>query len=97
VNHFNVQYGPNFFVFLNTCFYFPGLPVSLAQNKFDENYDLKWGPSLTFLFRMLFSLLIVAAVCFAFPIVDNESALLGFTVLLGMVTWTAHGTSAPGE
>jgi hypothetical protein len=95
VNYFNTSYGHNFFVFLNTCFYAPGLPISIIQNKADETFDKYYGHKRTFLVRMAVSLVTIAIICFAFPRINTKNATLGLAAALGTVTWTAHGAFMP--
>jgi len=49
--YFEVLFGPNSFVYLNCAVFLPLLPVSLAQAKFDEAYDLLYQTRVTFLVR----------------------------------------------
>ena len=67
IDYYNYRFGPDFFVYLNTAFYLPGLPVSSLQLLWDEQYDLRYGISKLFPFRMSLSLVAMAATMFAFP------------------------------
>ena len=95
ITHFTALYGPNFFVYLNTAFYAPGLPISSLQNRLDEAYDARWGHECTFFFRMTFSLSIIAIICVFYPTVTDQLTLFILTTVLGAVTWTAHGSFVP--
>eukprot|EP00518_Triparma_eleuthera_P018358 CAMPEP_0197563174 /NCGR_PEP_ID=MMETSP1320-20131121/28249_1 /TAXON_ID=91990 /ORGANISM="Bolidomonas sp., Strain RCC2347" /LENGTH=470 /DNA_ID=CAMNT_0043124963 /DNA_START=188 /DNA_END=1597 /DNA_ORIENTATION=+ len=94
IDYYNYRFGPDFFVYLNTAFYLPGLPVSSLQLLWDEQYDLRYGISRLFPFRMMFSLVSMAVTMFAFPNANRDFLLL-LTALLGIFTWTAHGTLTP--
>jgi hypothetical protein len=85
------KYGQNYFVWLNCAFYFPGLPISVLQFQLDKVYDLRWGSRGTFLFRIGFCQLTIVGICLALPYCAKY-ATLALIGLLGVVTWSAHGT-----
>eukprot|EP00567_Pseudictyota_dubia_P014667 CAMPEP_0197459226 /NCGR_PEP_ID=MMETSP1175-20131217/50829_1 /TAXON_ID=1003142 /ORGANISM="Triceratium dubium, Strain CCMP147" /LENGTH=131 /DNA_ID=CAMNT_0042994041 /DNA_START=47 /DNA_END=438 /DNA_ORIENTATION=+ len=49
--YFKAEYGPASFVYLNLAVFFPLLPVSVAQAKWDHEHDIQYGSGATFLFR----------------------------------------------
>ena len=49
--YFKLLYGVNSFVYLNLAVYLPLLPVSLAQARWDQYYDVQYQSRRTFLVR----------------------------------------------
>ncbi|GMI40149.1 hypothetical protein TeGR_g3029 [Tetraparma gracilis] len=82
---------PRFFTWMNVAFYLPGLPVSLLQFSLDERFDLSYGSRQVFLFRILVCLFSIIAICFLLPSASDSQTLI-LCSLLGVVTWSAHGT-----
>ena len=49
--YFKLVYGPNSFVHLNLAVYLPLLPISLAQAKWDQQFDQQYDTQTAFLVR----------------------------------------------
>jgi hypothetical protein len=49
--YFMMQYGANSYVYLNVAVYFPFVPISLAQARWDQNMDKIYGSVRTFISR----------------------------------------------
>ncbi|GMH80909.1 hypothetical protein TL16_g08745 [Triparma laevis f. inornata] len=88
------KYGCNYFVWLNTAFYLPGLPISFMQLSNDSHWDRKYGIKNTFLCRMTLALMVCTAVMFSFPFCERNQILI-LTTLLGVFAWSGHGTLTP--
>jgi len=52
IDYYNALHGPLFFLYLNTAFYAPGLPISYFQMVFDQKYDARYGAGRTWAFRI---------------------------------------------
>eukprot|EP00550_Attheya_septentrionalis_P013443 CAMPEP_0198301824 /NCGR_PEP_ID=MMETSP1449-20131203/53051_1 /TAXON_ID=420275 /ORGANISM="Attheya septentrionalis, Strain CCMP2084" /LENGTH=358 /DNA_ID=CAMNT_0044003991 /DNA_START=124 /DNA_END=1197 /DNA_ORIENTATION=+ len=49
--YFMMQYGANSYVYLNVAVYFPFVPISLAQARWDQNMDKIYGSVRTYISR----------------------------------------------
>ncbi|GMH47220.1 hypothetical protein TrRE_jg2696 [Triparma retinervis] len=92
IDYYNVRYGPLFFLFLNTSFYAPGLPISILQHRLDQIYDQYYGASTTWFFRVVGSMFILLICSLLLPHTSEPREIAGIVLLVGVSTWTAHGT-----
>lgn len=85
-------YGNMFVVFLNACFFLPGLPCALLQSWYDVKVDMQYSSFYTFQFRMIVCYAILL-ICSGILTSNREQVtLLVLTSLVGIATWFAHGT-----
>ena len=92
INYYNHAYDSKFFVWLNTAFYTPGLPMSLLQGAVDERFDILYGSQGVLLFRIVLCFMVIALVCFLLPVYNgNEADVLVLVTFLGIFTWCIHG------
>jgi hypothetical protein len=77
------------------AYYLPGLPVALAQTRFDQSFDAKFTSSLAFTVRGVVgwtaTLLLVAAMRFNLL---SQTAMLPLMGCLGLSTWCLHGSAS---
>mmetsp|Transcript_13451 Transcript_13451/g.27453 ORF Transcript_13451/g.27453 Transcript_13451/m.27453 type:complete len:451 (+) Transcript_13451:158-1510(+) len=92
IDYYNVRYGPLFFLFLNTSFYAPGLPIAVMQHKMDQKYDMKYGTKATWGFRVIGGMIVLLVCSFLLPLSHSSLAIILTTLTIGIFTWTAHGT-----
>lgn len=89
VVYFSHIFGPRSFIILNIAVYFPLLPLSLFQAKYDQSYDIRYGSFATFLFRGIvgFALNIISIAMIPFVVLHTEK--LRFLVMTTVVLGTA--------
>jgi len=85
-------YGHMFVVFLNACFFLPGLPCALLQSLYDLRIDAQYSSHVTFQIRMVlcFSILLTCTTLLSQE--RGRACMLVSTTFVGMATWLAHGT-----
>ena len=87
-------YGPRFWVYVNACFLLPGLPCAGVQLMYDISWDLQFGSFPTFAVRMIVYFVCLAAAAVTLIVDRSRTATLGALVVVGFVTWMAHGTAS---
>jgi len=103
--YFMMTYGPDSFVYLNLAVYLPSVPISLAQAKYDHEFDREFGSYRTYFFRgvvgFIFSILgtciILHSKSQALVILAAIMQGLGGSVLLGILNQMASFVSSSGR
>jgi hypothetical protein len=103
--YFMMEYGANSFVYLNLAIYLPLVPVSLAQARWDQEYDKRLGSYRTFTTRgtvgfvssILGTLLIPMVSGFGMLIVSAICQGIGGAVLLGTFNQMASFVETTGR
>lgn len=98
---FKARQGADFYVKIYCAFYLPGLPISLLQQRYDEQIEQKFGSARAYMYRVCTAQGLKIVTLFIMPfvprLVSDEDAIpnimLGFMVVIGIFSWTCHGTA----
>lgn len=100
IAYFKARQGASFYVKLYCAFYLPGLPVSLLQQRYDEDFDRVFGSFTSFMVRLVLGMCIKVAILLFMPFIPNmfsqavvPSAILVCMILIGGFSWLCHGTA----
>lgn len=100
ISYFKARQGAAFYVALYCAFYLPGLPVSLLQQRFDENIDRRFGSANAFMFRVCFSMVVKILMLFILPFIPSwvpiksvPYVILCCMAFVGTFSWLCHGTA----
>ena len=100
ISYFKARQGAAFYVALYCAFYLPGLPVSLLQQRFDQNIDRRFGSANAFMFRMCFSMVVKILMLFILPFIPSwvpiksvPYVILCCMAFVGTFSWLCHGTA----
>ena len=94
ITYYKATYSANFYVKLYCAYYLPGLPISLLQYKYDLYLDLKYGSQRTYLYRGVFSFMIMMGILISLVWLKSRIALVFLFVILGICGWLCHGTAS---
>lgn len=85
--YFKMLYGPNSFVYLNIAVYFPLLPISLAQARWDQYYDVQFTSRTTFWVRGMVGFLLNLCGTYGIQIWHDKSSI-GTVIFLALLQGT---------
>ena len=92
IAYFKARQGARFYVKLYCCFYLPGLPVSLIQQKYDEKMDKLFGSANSFLVRVVLSMVVKISLLLFMPFVPDMFSIENVT---GPATPPPHHPTSP--
>lgn len=97
---FKARQGASFYVQMYCAFYLPGLPISLLQQRYDEQIEQRFGSGNAYMFRVVFAQGLKIMALFFMPFVPRlvsddaiPNVMLVFMVLIGIFSWSCHGTA----
>lgn len=100
IAYFKARQGASFYVKLYCAFYLPGLPVSLLQQRYDEDFDRVFGSFTSFMVRPVVGMCIKIAVLLFMPFIPTmfsqpavPSVILLCMIVIGGLSWLCHGTA----
>lgn len=84
----------SFYVALYAAFYVPGLPLAVFQQLCDQRADARFTTLRAQRFRgvLCFSLMLVSVLWLLWDVLNPACA--GACLLLGMASWTMHGSTS---
>mmetsp|Transcript_66440 Transcript_66440/g.130291 ORF Transcript_66440/g.130291 Transcript_66440/m.130291 type:complete len:551 (-) Transcript_66440:273-1925(-) len=100
ISYFKARQGADFYVKLYFAFYLPGLPMSLLQQRYDEDIDRRMGSARAFMLRVTVGMGVKIGMLFFMPFVPSlfsqsqiPTVMLLCLVVMGTMTWMIHGTA----
>ena len=95
ISYFKEQKNANYYVWLYSAYYFAGLPISLLQQRYQDQWVEKLGPLFMYLFvgqLCLFMQFCVVYVMRSFLLNFDPMILAMF--LMGCTSWSVHGAAS---